>query len=53
MDDEVTDFICQVHMQLSEQLESRVRELESATYYTLFLLRDSAIVINVQDSGRT
>ena len=48
MDDDVTDLISQVHTKLSVQLESHVRDLESATHCTLFLLRDSVIVTDVQ-----
>ena len=32
MDEEVTDLISQVHTKLSVPLESRVTDLESATY---------------------
>ena len=48
----MTDLIPQVHMRLSVQLESRVRDLEPTTYCALFLLRGSAIVIDMQDAGR-
>ena len=34
-DADVTDLVAQVHLKLSAQLESRVRDLESATYCTL------------------
>ena len=42
----------QVHMRLSVELESRVRDLEPTTFCTLFLLGVSAIVIDIQDAGR-
>ena len=45
VDDDVTDLITQVH-------HEELRDLESATYCTLFQPRDSAIVINMQDAGR-
>ena len=47
-DDDVTELITQVHMKLSVQQESHVRDLKSATHCTLFLLRDSVIVTDMQ-----
>ena len=52
MDEDVTYLISQVHMKLSVQLESRVRDSESATYCTLSVLRDKGIVITMQDADR-
>ena len=37
---------------LTVQLESRMRDLESATYCTLFLLIDSEMVTDMQDADR-
>ena len=45
--------IFHVQMKLSAQLESRARDLELATYCTLFPLRDNAIVIEMQEADRT
>ena len=52
VDEEVADLVSQVHMKLTVQLESRMRDLESATYCTLFLLIDSEIVTDMQDADR-
>ena len=38
--------------ELTVQLESRMSDMESATYCTLFLLRDRAIETDMQDAGR-
>ena len=46
------DLISQVHLKLSVQLESRVRDVEAATHCTLFLLRGSAIVTEMHSAGR-
>ena len=39
--EEVAEPISRVYMKLTVQLESRMRDLESATHCALFLLRDS------------
>ena len=49
MKNDVTDLITHVHMKFSVQLESH---LESATYCTLFLPRDSAIVTDSAHNER-
>ena len=48
------DLISQVqfNMKLSVQLLSRMRDLEAATYCTLFLPEESDIVKGMQDAGR-
>ena len=46
------DLISQVHLKLSTQLESRVRDVEAATHCTLFLLTGSEIVTEMQSAGR-
>ena len=46
------DLISKVHLKLSVQLESRVRDVEAATHCTLFLLRGSAIVTEMHSAGR-
>ena len=46
------DLISQVHLKLSVQLESRVRDVEAATHCTLFLLRGSAIVTEMHSASR-
>ena len=52
MENDVIDLISQVHLKLSTQLESRVRDVEAATYCTLFQLRRSAIVTEMHSAGR-
>ena len=52
MDEEVTDFISQVHMKPTVQFESRMGDLGSATYCRMFFLRDSANVTDVQGASR-
>ena len=51
-DADVTDLIAQVHLKLSAQLEARVRDLESPTYSTLFVPKESDIVKEIQNAGR-
>ena len=51
-DADVTDLIAQVHLKLSTQLEERVRDLESPTYSTLCLPKESDIVTEIQNAGR-
>ena len=51
-DVDVMDLITPVHLQLSAQLGSRVRDLEAATYCTLFLPNESDIVTEMQNAGR-
>ena len=46
------DLISKVHLKLSVQLESRVRDVEAATHCTLFQLRGSAIVTEMHGAGR-
>ena len=46
-DADVMDLIIQAHQKHSTQLESRVRDLEAATYCTLFLLRENDIVTEI------
>ena len=50
----VADLISQgwLNMKLSVQLESPMRDMESATYCTLFLPRRSDIVKEMQDAGK-
>ena len=52
MENDVMDLISQVHLKLSVQLESRVRDVEAATHCTLFQLRGSAIVTEMHSAGR-
>ena len=50
-DADVMDLITQAHQKLSTQLESRVTDLEAATYCTLFLPRENDIVTEMQNAG--
>ena len=52
VENDVMDLISQVHLKLSVQLESRVRDAEAATHCTLFQLRGSAIVTEMHSAGR-
>ena len=52
MENDVMDLISKVHLKLSVQLESRVRDVEAATHCTLFQLRGSAIVTEMHSAGR-
>ena len=52
MDGEVMDFTSCVHLKLSIQFESRVRELEEVTCCTLLFVRSSAIVTEMLNAGR-
>ena len=51
-DVDVMDLITPVHLQLSTQLGSRVRDLEAATYCTLSVPKESDIVTEMQNAGR-
>ena len=44
MEADVTNFITLAHLKFTVQLESCMRDLEAATYCTLFLPKDSDIV---------
>ena len=46
------DLISEVHLKLSVQLESRVRDVEAATHCTLFQPIGSAIVTEMHSAGR-
>ena len=48
---DVAELISRVYMKLTVQLESRIRDLESATHCALFLLRDSVFVTDIQNAG--
>ena len=52
MENDVMDLISEVHLKLSVQLASRVRDVEAATHCTLFQLRCSAIVKEMRSAGR-
>ena len=43
-EDDVLDLISHVHLKLTIPLESRLRDVQAATYYTLFSRKCSAIV---------
>ena len=46
------DLISQVQLQRTVQIESRVWDMEAATYCTFFFLRSSAIVTEVLNASR-
>ena len=48
----MTNLITQVHLKLTVQLESRMRDMEAATECTLFLPKDSDIVKEMLSIGR-
>ena len=48
----MTNLITQAHLKLPVQLESRMRDMEAATYCTLFLPKDSDIVKEMLAIGR-
>ena len=48
----MTNLITQAHLKLAVQLESRMRDMEAATYCTLFLPKDSDIVKEMLAIGR-
>ena len=50
-DADVMDLTTQAHQKLSTQLESRVTDLEAATYCTLFLPKENDIVTEMQNAG--
>ena len=52
MDEEMTELMFLVSMMLTMQLESSMRDLGSATCFTLFLLRDSTIMTDKQSASR-
>ena len=52
MEEEVTDLISQVQLKLTVHLESRIGDMESARYRTLFLKTSSLIVTEMLHVGR-
>ena len=48
---DVMDLATEVQLQVSTQLESRVRDLEAATYCTLFVPKESDVT-EMQNAGR-
>ena len=48
----VVDLISQVHQKLTVQLEARLRDMEAATYCSVFLLRRSDTVTEMQSADR-
>ena len=48
----MTNFITLAHLKLPVQLEPRMRDMEAATYCTLFLPKDSDIVKEMLAIGR-
>ena len=52
MEEYVMVLISQVHLLCNVQIESGVRDMESATFCTLLLLRTSAIVTEVLNASR-
>ena len=48
----MTNLVTLAHLKLTVQLESRMRDMEAATYCTLFLPKDSDIVKEMLAIGR-